>query len=213
MALARKRRAAMTLFQQRPQVPSLLPDCKLADPAAQPGTFCSAGQLLLWFVPPAISLTLSAPRADGVAGLQADARTMDAVAEQLFLELSDLRAQRTQHRQLRTLQGRYFNVVGHFLSVYGLYRVVMAAVNTALRRVGKIDPGTRCVQIAVDWLGLPLDAQVWTQHVSFILVGTAWPLDPVPLTIAGVMIVSSIRSFLIQLTKVCCAVLCRHDAQ
>ena len=105
---------------------------------------------------------------------------MDAVAEQLFLELSDLRAQRAQHRQLRTLQGRYFNVVGHFLSVYGLYRVVMAAVNTALRRVGKIDPGTRCVQIAVDWLGLPLDAQVWTQHVSFILVGTAWPVDPVP---------------------------------
>ena len=36
---------------------------------------------------------------------------------------------------------------------------------------------------------------------------------PVVAPIAGVMIVSSIRSFLIQLTKVCCTALCRPDAQ
>ncbi len=114
---------------------------------------------------------------------------MDAVAEQLFLELHDLRTQRAQHRALHTLQGRYFNIVGTALSVYGVYRVVMATINTALRRVGKIDPVTRGLQIAVDWCGLELDVVLWSQHVSFILV--------------GLMIVSSIRSFLLQLTKVC----------
>ena len=113
---------------------------------------------------------------------------MDKLAEQLFLELHDLKTQLAQARYQQTLHGRYFNATGHVLAGYGVYRVVMAAVNTVLRRVGKIDPATRLLQIAVDHLGLDLDLHLWAQYVSFLLV--------------GLMIVTSIRSFLIQLTKV-----------
>ena len=123
-----------------------------------------------------------------MSALVADAAAMDRLAEQLFLELHDLRAQLAQARYQQTLLGRYFNASGHVLMFYGVYRVVMAAANTALRRVGKIDPVTRTLQIAVDYLGLALDVHVWSQYVSFLLV--------------GLVIISSIRSFLIQLTKV-----------
>lgn len=55
-------------------------------------------------------------------------------------------------------------------------------------RVGRVDPVTRGIQIAVNWIGLDIDVKFWSQHVSFILV--------------GIIVITSIRGLLITLTKV-----------
>lgn len=201
MVLSRKRRMAMAAFRDRPTA------AKQGLFGRIMGTFTSASNRACWvyscacyiFVTACVVLLLAlltpgSTDSAATAVLAAEASTFEAVGEQLFLELHDLQTQRAQLVYQRTLQGRYFNTVGHVLSVYGVYRVVMAAINTALRRVGKVDPVTRSLQIAVDYCGLALDVQLWSQHVSFILV--------------GIMIISSVRSFLIQLTKVLLLCVC-----
>lgn len=57
----------------------------------------------------------------------------------------------------RTWQGRYFDVVGHFFSLYCIWKIVMATINIVFDRVGKKDPITRGIEIAVHWMGLQFD--------------------------------------------------------
>lgn len=61
-------------------------------------------------------------------------------------------------------------------------------VNIVFDRVGKVDPVTRGLQIAVNYMGLNVDVKFWSQHISFILV--------------GIIVITSIRGLLITLTKV-----------
>lgn len=61
-------------------------------------------------------------------------------------------------------------------------------VNIVFDRVGRKDPVTKGMEIAVHWMGLDIDVQFWSQHVSFFLV--------------GIIIVTSIRGFVLTLTKV-----------
>jgi len=65
--------------------------------------------------------------------------------------------------------------------------VLQSTVNIVFNRVGKVDPATRIIQIAVNWIGLKIDVKFWSQHVSFLLI--------------GVIVISSIRGLLINLTK------------
>lgn len=65
---------------------------------------------------------------------------------------------------------------------------LQSTVNIVFDRVGRVDPVTRGIQIAVNWIGLEIDVKFWSQHVSFILV--------------GIIVITSIRGLLITLTKV-----------
>lgn len=94
----------------------------------------------------------------------------------------------TRQRWARTLQGKYFNVLGHFFSLYCLWKIFICTINIIFDRVGKKDPVTRGIEIAVHWCGLEMDIAFWSQHVSFFLVGC--------------IVVTSIRGLLLTLTKV-----------
>ena len=95
--------------------------------------------------------------------------------------------------------GKYFNVLGHFFSVYCLWKIFICTVNIVFDRVGGIDPVTKGIKIGVDWIGIDMDVRLfviclfhlqvrfWSQHISFGLV--------------GVIAVTSIRGLLITLTK------------
>lgn len=54
--------------------------------------------------------------------------------------------------------------------------------------MGRKDPVTRGLEIAVHWCGFDIDLAFWNQHVSFLLVGC--------------IVVTSIRGLLLTLTKV-----------
>ncbi|KAG1679575.1 Golgi pH regulator [Nymphon striatum] len=62
-----------------------------------------------------------------------------------------------------------------------------STVNIVFDRVGKVDPVTRGIEIAVNYMGIDFDVKFWSQHISFILV--------------GIIVVTSIRGLLITLTK------------
>ena len=163
MVCSKKRRLAMLRQQQRQQA------TQTQSPSRLWGMFGSSGT-------------------DGGASLlQQEIDAMEEVSRQLFLELVDLNCVRERMHYSRTLKGRYFDALGHFFSVYCLYKIFMCIVNILLNRVGKKDPVTRGLEIAVGWLGFNIDTKFWMQHISFILV--------------GIIIITSIRGLLMTLTK------------
>lgn len=65
---------------------------------------------------------------------------------------------------------------------------LQSTINIVFDRVGKKDPVTRGIEIAVHWIGFNIDVTFWSQHISFFLVGC--------------IVVTSIRGLLLTLTKV-----------
>jgi hypothetical protein len=113
---------------------------------------------------------------------------LEELARQLFLELHDMKDMQERQRWSATLQGKYFNVLGHFFSLYCMWKIFICTINIVFDRVGKKDVVTRGIEIAVTWLGVQFDVAFWSQHISFLLVGC--------------IVVTSIRGLLITLTKV-----------
>ena len=62
-------------------------------------------------------------------------------SQQSFLAINDLRAQQDRIRFSTTWQGRYFNMLGYFLSIYCVYKIVMVRDKRAIRNRGTLgDP-------------------------------------------------------------------------
>lgn len=123
-----------------------------------------------------------------IGQLRLEISALEELSRQLFLEVHALRNMQERQRWARTLQGKYFNVLGHFFSLYCLWKIFICSINIIFDRVGKKDPVTRGIEIAVHWCGLEMDIAFWSQHVSFFLVGC--------------IVVTSIRGLLLTLTKV-----------
>lgn len=123
-----------------------------------------------------------------IGQLRLEISALEELSRQLFLEVHSLRNMQERQRWATTLQGKYFNVLGHFFSVYCMWKIFISTINIVFDRVGKKDMVTRGLEIAVHWCGLEMDVAFWSQHVSFILVGC--------------IVVTSIRGLLLTLTKV-----------
>lgn len=119
--------------------------------------------------------------------LQNEVCSLEELSRHLYIEVVDLHNTKQRMVFSKTLQGRYFNFVGHIFSLYCLWKIFISSVNIIFDRVGKKDPVTRGIEICVHWLGIQFDVQFWSQQVSFFLV--------------GILIVTSIRGLLITLTK------------
>ncbi|XP_063585748.1 Golgi pH regulator-like [Penaeus indicus] len=74
----------------------------------------------------------------------------------------------------------------YVLLIY-IHSSLQSLVNIVFDRVGRKDPVTKGMEIAVHWLGFDIDVQFWSQHISFFLVGC--------------IIVTSIRGFILTLTR------------
>uniref|UniRef100_A0A158P722 Golgi pH regulator n=1 Tax=Angiostrongylus cantonensis TaxID=6313 RepID=A0A158P722_ANGCA len=112
---------------------------------------------------------------------------LNELGRYLFLEIVELRNMKERIEYSKTLMGKYFNVLGHFFSVYCIWKIFICTVNIVFDRVGRVDPVTKAIEIGVNWIGIDLDVRFWSQHISFLLV--------------GVIAVTSIRGLLITLTK------------
>ncbi|XP_031634812.1 Golgi pH regulator [Contarinia nasturtii] len=124
---------------------------------------------------------------ENIGQLRLEIGGLEELSRQLFLEVHALRNMQERQRWARTLQGKYFNVLGHFFSLYCMWKIFICTINIIFDRVGKKDPVTRGIEIAVHWCGLEMDIAFWSQHVSFFLVGC--------------IVVTSIRGLLLTLTK------------
>ncbi|RWS10599.1 putative Golgi pH regulator C-like protein [Dinothrombium tinctorium] len=124
---------------------------------------------------------------ENITQLKRDCLALEELTRQLFLELVDMRTMQQRIEWSKTLKGKYFHFVGYFFSLYCIWKIFISTVNIVFNRVGKVDPVTRGIQIAVNYIGLDIDVKFWSQHVSFLLV--------------GIIVISSIRGLLITLTK------------
>ncbi|KAG7256346.1 hypothetical protein CRUP_026624 [Coryphaenoides rupestris] len=94
--------------------------------------------------------------------IQQEVDALEELSRQLFLE-----TERIEYS--KTFQGKYFNFLGYFFSIYCVWKIFMATINIVFDRVGKTDPVTRGIEITVNYLGIQFDVKFWSQHISFIL--------------------------------------------
>ncbi|XP_076070026.1 Golgi pH regulator [Oratosquilla oratoria] len=133
------------------------------------------------------SVTTGSPQGESIAAMKQEIVALEELSRQLFLETVELQGQRERLEWAQTFQGRYFNFMGYFFSMYCSWKIFISVVNIVFDRVGRKDPVTKGMEIAVHWMGLDIDVQFWSQHISFFLVGC--------------IILTSIRGFILTLTK------------
>ncbi|KAJ1994843.1 hypothetical protein H4R33_000077 [Dimargaris cristalligena] len=122
------------------------------------------------------------------AQLQEEVRLLEQIRQQIQADLETLHFEKIRYEETATLKSRYFNFLGYIFSVYCIYKVFMAFINILFHRIGKTDPITYGITLAVTHMNIQnLDVPFWSQQLSFWFV--------------GVMVVCSIRGLLIQIIK------------
>jgi hypothetical protein len=120
--------------------------------------------------------------------LEQEISAAESLTRAIFERCRELREERERLVfSTETFRGRFFNYLGYFFSVYCIYKMVMATINILFDRVARIDPITRGFQIALGVLRVRIDVALWSQYISFILV--------------GIIIVTSVRGLLMELLR------------
>jgi hypothetical protein len=132
------------------------------------------------------SVALPSPD-ENISKIRSEVLALEDFSRQLYLEAVDMQSMRERIEWAKTFKGRYFNIMGYFFSLYCMWKIFICTVNIVFDRVGKVDPVTRGINIAVEFMGFDIDVTFWSQQVSFFLVGC--------------IVVTSIRGLLITLTK------------
>jgi hypothetical protein len=77
------------------------------------------------------------------------------------MEIHDMQNMRERIEWSKTWQGKYFNFLGYFFSLYCTWKIFISTVNIVFDRVGRVDPITKAMEIAVHWFGLDIDVLFW----------------------------------------------------
>jgi hypothetical protein len=80
---------------------------------------------------------------ENIPQLKQDILTLDELCRQLFLEIYDLQNMRERNEWSKTWQGKYFNFIGYFFSLYCTWKIFISTVNIVFDRVGRVDPITK----------------------------------------------------------------------
>ncbi|KAL3886675.1 hypothetical protein ACJMK2_026655 [Sinanodonta woodiana] len=124
---------------------------------------------------------------ENISLLKQENSALEELSRQLFLEMVDLNNAQERIEYSKTFKGKYFNFLGYFFSIYCVWKIFISTINIIFDRVGRVDPVTRGIEIAVNYLGIQFDVKFWSQQISFLLI--------------GIIIVTSIRGLLITLTR------------
>ncbi|XP_053167570.1 Golgi pH regulator B isoform X11 [Hemicordylus capensis] len=103
------------------------------------------------------SVTTSSSGSENLTLIQQEVDALEELSRQLFLETADLHATKERIEYSKTFQGKYFNFLGYFFSIYCVWKIFMATINIVFDRVGKTDPVTRGIEITVNYLGIQFD--------------------------------------------------------
>ncbi|VDN25820.1 unnamed protein product, partial [Gongylonema pulchrum] len=69
--------------------------------------------------------------------LKSEIVPLEELSRYLFLEVVELRNMRERIDYSKTWEGQYFNVLGHFFSLYCMWKIFICTVNIVFDRVGK----------------------------------------------------------------------------
>uniref|UniRef100_A0A3P8XJC9 Golgi pH regulator n=1 Tax=Esox lucius TaxID=8010 RepID=A0A3P8XJC9_ESOLU len=103
------------------------------------------------------SVTSSPTGSENLSLIQQEVDALEELSRQLFLETVELQATKERIEYSKTFQGKYFNFLGYFFSIYCVWKIFMATINIVFDRVGKTDPVTRGIEITVNYLGIQFD--------------------------------------------------------
>lgn len=124
---------------------------------------------------------------EGNSVLKREIEGLEELHRQLVIDYTELEIESERRVFSETWRGIFFNLLGYCLSGYCVYKIFMASINIIFDRHGKTDPVTRGIEILVQHFKLEFDVALWSQYVSFLLV--------------GVIVVTNIRGILIQFMK------------
>ncbi|KAF9285501.1 hypothetical protein BGZ68_003812 [Mortierella alpina] len=127
------------------------------------------------------------PEGENLNGLRQELMALEGISRQLFLDIDDLYVEKSRLEHAKTWQGQYSNLMGYIFSIYCLYKLAMALINTIFRRTGSTDPITAIISKFISHTNMTIDVRFWSQQLSFFFV--------------GLMIILSIRGLLQELSK------------
>ncbi|EGC32965.1 hypothetical protein DICPUDRAFT_9193, partial [Dictyostelium purpureum] len=125
---------------------------------------------------------------DDINHLEREVKELEDLNRDLFLQIHELKLEKLRIKFSTTLQGKFYNWLGYFFSIYCIYKIFMSTLNIVFDRKHGLDPVSRGLDIALRYFHIQIDVPFWSQHISFLLV--------------GLMTASSIRGFLNQILKV-----------
>ncbi|KAF9205301.1 Golgi pH regulator B [Haplosporangium sp. Z 27] len=117
-------------------------------------------------------------------------QTLEMIAEKkkkIVIQEARLQTLDSRLEYAKTWQGKYSNLMGYIFSIYCVYKLAMALINTVFIRAGSTDPITALISKVVSYTNMTIDLRFWSQQLSFFFV--------------GLMIVLSIRGLLQELSK------------
>lgn len=112
---------------------------------------------------------------------------LDELNRELFEEVVSMRESQRQAAKSKTLLGRFYNLAGYGFAVYCIYKIVMATINIIFSRDPTKDPITLASERALKYFGVELPG-MWVQPISF--------------AVAGALVFTSVRGFLISFLKI-----------
>ncbi|KAL5019993.1 hypothetical protein ScPMuIL_002885 [Solemya velum] len=108
---------------------------------------------------------------ENISLLKQETDALEELSRQLFLETVDLHNTQERIEYSKTFKGKYFNFLGYFFSGYCVWKIFISTINIIFDRVGKVDPVTRGIEIAVNYLGIQFDVKIL---VSANIFSTGW---------------------------------------
>ena len=70
--------------------------------------------------------------------IKKEVAAFEEMGRQLFLEIVDLNRTVERIHYSKTFQGKYFNLLGYFFSIYCVWKIFISSVNIIFDRVGKV---------------------------------------------------------------------------
>lgn len=71
--------------------------------------------------------SLSLSTLSDIGQLRLEIEALEEISRQLFLEVYSLKNMQERQRWSRTVEGRFFNVMGHFFSIYCLWKIFIVS--------------------------------------------------------------------------------------
>ncbi|KAH9368964.1 hypothetical protein HPB48_016000 [Haemaphysalis longicornis] len=110
----------------------------------------------------------SLPGTEDIGQLKQSVEALEEFSRQLFLETVELHNMLERIEWSHTFKGKYFNFIGYFFSLYCIWKIFICTINIVFDRVGKVDPVTRGMQIAVHYMGFDVDGMYFVSSVLLI---------------------------------------------
>ena len=77
------------------------------------------------------------PSYTNISLIKQDISTYEEIYSQLYSDFVDLQAIQLRIEYSKTFQGKYFHVLGHFFSLYCVWKILISFINIIFNRVGK----------------------------------------------------------------------------